>query len=313
MHASLQREARRWVANVSHCQNVNRENFLLPGVFDIKAWNGDSMPLRSTNRMENPLTKSIPEARIGATRASARASARATGRPDRKQNILDASQRLFARFGYHAVTIRQIAHEAEVPLALVGYYFGQKQQLYDAIFGHLRGTIDERHASLRAALARQTGDALANIVDALITPVSQSRDTPGGQWYALFVARGLTQQSIEEDKSIREYFDPLAVEFIEAMHGALAEDFPDLTRAQVAWCFQFALGALLHYLSDQRVVRLSNGVNAAADSAVAPQLHAFIVNGIRGAAQSFVALADVAHDPGRARRTGRIQTARSGD
>ena len=283
--------------------------FFLPRVFDIKAWHGDPVPLRRIIRMESPLTKSTREARTGATLASTRA----TVRPDRKQNILEASQRLFARFGYHAVTIRQIAHEAEVPLALVGYYFGQKQQLYDAIFGHLSGTIAERHASLRAAVARQTGDALANIVDALITPVSQSRDTPEGQSYALFVARGLTQQSIEEDKSIREYFDPLAVEFIEAMHGAMTEDFPDLTQAQVAWCFQFALGALLHYLSDQRVVRLSQGVNVAADPAVAPQLHAFIVNGIRGAAQSFVARADGAHAAGHAKRTQRIQNLQSAD
>ncbi len=260
--------------------------------------------------MEHPLTKSIPETRIGAKLASAHASAKV--RPDRKQNILDASQRLFARFGYHAVTIRQIAHEAEVPLALVGYYFGQKQELYDAIFGHLSGTIDQRHASLRAAVARQTGDALANIVDALITPVSQSRDTPEGQSYALFVARGLTQQSIEEDKSIREYFDPLAAEFIEAMQGALTEDFPALTQAQVAWCFQFSLGALLHYLSDQRVGRLSKGVNVAADPAVAPQLHAFIVSGIRSAAQSFVARTDAAHHarhPNGTVRTRNLQSA----
>ena len=300
-------------ARVLRSVKMAAAKFLVPRVFDIKAWHGAPVPLRRSNRMENPLTKLIPEARIGATLASARVNARATVRPDRKQNILEASQRLFARFGYHAVTIRQIAHEAEVPLALVGYYFGQKQELYDAVFSHLSGTIDERHASLRAAVARQSGDALANIVDALITPVTQSRDTPEGQWYALFVARGLTQQSIEDDKSIREYFDPLAVEFIEAMHGALTEDFPDLTQAQVAWCFQFALGALLHYLSDQRVVRLSKGVNVAADPAVAPQLHAFIVNGIRGGAQSFVARADVAHDAGHAKRTARIKNVLSAD
>ena len=253
--------------------------------------------------MESAVTKPIAEPRIDVavaeiaananahanTNARTKAQAKTDARPDRRQNILDASQRLFARFGYHAVTIRQIAREAGVPLALVGYYFGPKQALYDAIFIHLSATIDARHAGLRAALAKPTGDALANIVDALITPVSQSRDTAEGQSYALFVARSLTQQSVEEDTSIREYFDPLALEFIAAMHGALAEDFPDLTSAQAAWCFQFALGSLLHYLSDQRIRRLSKGVNMVADPAVAPQLRAFIVNGIRGAAQSFVA------------------------
>ncbi|MDP3824488.1 MAG: helix-turn-helix domain-containing protein, partial [Burkholderiales bacterium] len=44
-------------------------------------------------------------------------------RADRKQAILLAAEKLFAQRGYHAVTIRQIADEAAVPLALVGYYY----------------------------------------------------------------------------------------------------------------------------------------------------------------------------------------------
>jgi AcrR family transcriptional regulator len=211
------------------------------------------------------------------------------GRPDRRQNILEASQRLFARFGYHAVTIRQIAAEAGVPLALVGYYFGQKQELYDAIFGQLSGTLEERRAGLYAALNDHSGDPLAKIVEAMVVPVTQQRSTPQGEAYALFVSRGLTQQNEEEDRAIREYFDPLASEFIEAMHDVLVVEAPLITQAQATWCFQFALGALLHFLSDQRVARLSKGVNIASDPAVVPQLQAFIVSGIRGAVRSFVA------------------------
>ncbi len=228
-----------------------------------------------------PVTKSIPETRA--------ARATAPVRPDRRQNILDASLRLFANFGYHAVTIRQIAEAAKVPLALVGYYFGQKQELYDAIFEHLQGTFASRRQGLNDAIARPDGDPLANIIQAMIFPVIQARGTPEGESYALFVTRGLTQQSAEEDRAIRQFFDPITAEFIEAIHDALRADTPEITQAQAAWCFQFALGALLHYLSDQRIVRLSGDVNTAADPAVAQQLKAFIVSGIRGAAQSFVA------------------------
>ena len=85
----------------------------------------------------DPVTKTRSETRADGLIAD--------GRPDRRQNILDASQRLFANFGYHAVTIRQIAEAAQVPLALVGYYFGQKQELYYAIFGRL--SRSEEHTS----------------------------------------------------------------------------------------------------------------------------------------------------------------------
>lgn len=213
----------------------------------------------------------------------------AKARPDRRQNILDASQRLFARYGYHAVTIRQIAHQAKVPLALVGYYFGQKQELYDAIFAHWSSTVAQRSVDLRVALAQTGGERLQRIVSAMVVPIVRLRASAQGESYALFVTRGLTQQGIEDDRAIREYIDPVAAEYIVALHGALADEFPGFTHAQAAWGFQFALGALLHYLSDQRVERLSNGVNTAGDPAVEPQLVAFIMHGLRGAAQSFVA------------------------
>ena len=251
------------------------------------------------------MTKSIPETRAARTIADSR--------PDRRQNILDASQRLFANFGYHAVTIRQIAEAAQVPLALVGYYFGQKQELYDAIFGHLSGTVEARRQGLHAAMADQNGDSLANIVGAMILPVIQARGTPEGESYALFVTRGLMQQSAEEDSAIREFFDPITAEYIDAIRSSLAHETPGITQAQAAWCYQFALGALLHYLSDQRIVRLSNGVNVAADPAVAQHLLAFIVSGIRGAARSFVAPELTAQTPAVAASVSAEVAARSRD
>lgn len=224
--------------------------------------------------------KSIPDAPPNALDVAARR--------DRRKNILDSAQRLFARYGYHGVTIRQIAADARVPLALVGYYFGQKQELYDAIFGFVSETINQRRQDLRAALALHTGDRLQHIVSALVRPVVRARlATPEGESYALFVARALSQQGVEEDRAIRQYFDPVAAEFIDALATSLAVSHPGFTHAHAAWGFQFALGALLHYLTDQRVTRLSGGINAVGDPMVAAQLVAFIAHGLRGMAQAF--------------------------
>lgn len=212
-------------------------------------------------------------------------------RPDRRQNILDASQRLFARYGYHAVTIRQIAAEAKVPLALVGYYFGQKQELYDAIFAHGSSTLALRSINLREALLVSKAEQLQHIVSAMVVPFIRMRGTAHDESYALFLTRGLTQQGVEEDRAIRQFLDPVSVDFIAALQGALAHEYPGFTQAQAAWGYQFALGALLHYLSDQRVGRLSNGVNTAGDPSVEKQLVAFIMHGLRGAAQAFAGAA----------------------
>ena len=98
----------------------------------------------------------------------------------------------FARLGYHAVTIRQIAEEAHVPLALVGCYFGRSRALR-CHFGHWSGIVRRRLTDIQAALEPVGGDRLARIVDALVLPSARLRETPRGA-PCLLVTRGLSQQ-----------------------------------------------------------------------------------------------------------------------
>jgi AcrR family transcriptional regulator len=213
-------------------------------------------------------------------RRAAAAAADTGERPDRKQAILLAAEKLFAQHGYHAVSIRQIADEAGVPLALVGYYYGPKNELFRAIFAHWSHTIEERLAEL-AAVNVDPADArtLPRIIEAFTGPVLALRASAEGEYYALLVARELYLVNEEADLVLRSYFDPLAHAFIDALHRAL----PHATRGEVAWGYQFALGALLHHLVDVRVERLSRGENRASDPAAGALLVNFIVGGLRAA------------------------------
>lgn len=207
-------------------------------------------------------------------------AANVDAKPDRKQAILLAAEKLFAQRGYHAVSIRQIAEEAGVPLALVGYYYGPKHQLFHSIFERWNATIQERLAALLAA-SHKPHDlvSLRLIIQAFIGPVLRLRASPEGEYYALLVARELYHAIEETDRVMRAYFDPLAHAFIDALHKVL----PYATRGQVAWVYQFALGALLHHLSDGRVERLSRGENTMGDIAGDKLLLEFTVGGILGA------------------------------
>ena len=222
-------------------------------------------------------------------RAGARQDASAS-RVDRKGQILLAAERLFAQFGFHAVSIRQIAQEAQVPLALVGYHFGQKQDLFHAIFAHWSGTIEERMQGLQAVqMLPHSRLKLQRIVEAFVAPVIRLRASPEGEAYALLMTKGLSPQSDESDRVLRDFFDPMAEAYITAMHDTLRDENPQatVTRGTAAWCYQFSLGVLLHHLGDQRVARLSHGQCLPNDSQVQPHLIAFIVHGIRGAVHSF--------------------------
>lgn len=220
-----------------------------------------------------------------------RARTAAAARPDRRAAILLAAEKLFAEHGYHAVSIRQIAQEAGVPLALVGYYFGQKHELFHAIFAHWRGTIAERLALLaRAEDSAHDALYLERIVHAFVQPVLQLRASGEGEYYALLVARELLYRTPGTEQVLADFFDPMAHAFIAALQAAC----PGSTRAQTAWAYQFTMGALLHHLIDHRVERLSLGANTPHDPQAAPLLTAFITAGIAAV------LAPPAPAPGRA-------------
>lgn len=208
-----------------------------------------------------------------------RATASAPPRPDRKAAILLAAEKLFAQQGYDAVSLRRIAEEAGVPLALVGYYYGQKHELFEAVFAHWQGTIEDRLHGLRLALGAPLRERLARLVEAFTGPVLRLRASAEGEYYALMVARELYHSREHTDRVLRAFFDPMAHAFIDALHQVL----PQASRADVAWCYQFMLGALLHHISDDRVERLSQGRCRAADPAAAPMLNRFIVGGIQAA------------------------------
>jgi AcrR family transcriptional regulator len=58
----------------------------------------------------------------------------ATSRVERRQQILDAAVRVFARQGFHTCRVSDIADEAGVAYGLVYHYFGSKEQVLDTLF-----------------------------------------------------------------------------------------------------------------------------------------------------------------------------------
>jgi AcrR family transcriptional regulator len=57
--------------------------------------------------------------------------------------ILDAAERLFAMHGFHGASVRDIAQEADVNIAMISYYFGSKERLIEAIF--LKRVLDVKN------------------------------------------------------------------------------------------------------------------------------------------------------------------------
>jgi AcrR family transcriptional regulator len=53
---------------------------------------------------------------------------------DKKLHILEVAERLIADHGFDGTSVRDIAKEADVNVAMISYYFGSKEKLLEALF-----------------------------------------------------------------------------------------------------------------------------------------------------------------------------------
>ena len=78
-----------------------------------------------------------------------------------RQQLLAAARGLFAQQGYDGVSIRQVAETAAVNPAMIHYYFGSKQGLYEAMLTDTFTPLIERLSAVLGASADDAG-ALRN-------------------------------------------------------------------------------------------------------------------------------------------------------
>ena len=80
---------------------------------------------------------------------------------DTPDKILQAAKRLFAQYGYHGVSVKQIAQEAGANSALISYHFGGKARLYQTVLEQLAGKLTALAEKLKAARQRPLQELLA--------------------------------------------------------------------------------------------------------------------------------------------------------
>lgn len=67
---------------------------------------------------------------------------------DKQLNILHTAERLFAEKGFDGTSIRDIAKEANVNIAMISYYFGSKEKMLEALMFSRMAGLKEQLLSL---------------------------------------------------------------------------------------------------------------------------------------------------------------------
>ncbi|THH35145.1 TetR/AcrR family transcriptional regulator [Aliishimia ponticola] len=178
-----------------------------------------------------------------------------------RARILDAAELVFARAGFEAAKVREIAATAGVPLGLVNHHTGSKEALFREVVAR---RADELARLRRQALAQAKAHGpleLPQVLDCFFRPYLEKAAGSDPQWlaYARLVA------IVSADPSWRDVsadlFDPTAQLFLDeicALH-------PNASRAVVAEGFLYSVAALLAFLtSSWRIAALSSDTDAAA-------------------------------------------------
>ena len=67
---------------------------------------------------------------------------------EKQLQIMETAERLFAERGFDGISVRDIADEAGINVAMISYYFGSKDKLMEALFEWRVGNIKIRVESL---------------------------------------------------------------------------------------------------------------------------------------------------------------------
>jgi len=110
-----------------------------------------------------------------------------------RRRLIEIAGQIFAETGYEAATVRQITDKAQVNIAAVNYYFGDKFQLYRAVLESVtQSTFELLKQNCREGPAEER---LRNLVRCVL--MISSSEAPS--WVHLLMARELVE--LHDDKT----------------------------------------------------------------------------------------------------------------
>jgi TetR/AcrR family transcriptional regulator, repressor for neighboring sulfatase len=125
--------------------------------------------------------------RVKSTPAVAPPPSRPRGRDEVVDAVLDAAERLFARSGFAAVSLRDIAADAGVTYSLINRHFGTKDTLLELLL--------DRYTERGLQAPEMAGDPAAVLTTLLGPPVSQGQYLRLLAWSSLGDDAGQAQGS----------------------------------------------------------------------------------------------------------------------
>lgn len=171
------------------------------------------------------------------------------GLPEGTRNkLLDAAGHVFADFGFHGATVREICSRAGVNVALVNYYFGDKLELYTEVLRHSIGASSDGIIQQALKSSAPPEAALRELIYAMLRRVCLG-DRP--IWHFRLMVHEFAQPTPAMATVIDETMRPIYERFriiIGGMLGLPADH--DKTRL----CAHSVISQIVHYVHGRHVI-----------------------------------------------------------
>ena len=88
---------------------------------------------------------------------------------DKKEHIMEVAVALFAEKGFEGTSIRDLAHQADVNIAMINYYFGSKEKLFVALLETKARFMRDRIDALQNDASLSEIEKIDQIIDSYVT------------------------------------------------------------------------------------------------------------------------------------------------
>ena len=158
-----------------------------------------------------------------------------------RERLLQSAKMLFAEKGFREVSVREITAHAGVNSALVGYYYGNKQSLFNEVYRSYEEPLaGERIRMLKALRKSRRKPSVEDILKAWLFPWLQAKSDPVESALHVRFTANLSAERWKNNKKAARFTQQANNAFIEALHDCL----PHLSRKTLIWRLHFIMGAI---------------------------------------------------------------------
>jgi AcrR family transcriptional regulator len=216
--------------------------------------------------MMSNANKSTPE-RARAPRRPRAPNHKARVREASITRILDAAEQLFAEFGYHGVTLKDVAARVGVSSTLMHYHFKGKESIFEAVWARRAPISARNRLEAMRRYAEEAGDnitvegALHAWIDTDLNVQLEDEE----QWGAFGkIAAQANSAAGWGAEKMTKYFNPVVLALIDLLKKAM----PDCDEETIFWGYHFLSGAMTHNMARTgRLDELSHGLCSSEDFA----------------------------------------------